>query len=202
MPWLKVLGLPAFGGQTTTLYYLFAIVNRLFYYAYVTRDTLTGEDIGMPNINNPSGGALRLTRRKLLVSGALIVLIVIGVVLYQQHHKTSNRETPLEQRTSQTAQNFLNTKDYESYQTTQTTVANEYIVVKEYANAERVLNEIVAKVPSDKITSATYQSYWYLYKQKGDTQNRKKYALLAAKKFQQEGDAKTAALFEKDANTN
>ena len=154
----------------------------------------------MPNIKNARFGALRLTGRKLIIYGALILLIIIGVLLYHNHNKQHIASGSPEAINSRGLQQLLNGKDFTSYQEEQDSFANNYIAAKQYSNAETILNMIVSNVPKDKIISKTYRTFWYLYQQNGDTKNRKKYALLTAEKLRQEGDPTTAALFEKDAN--
>lgn len=154
----------------------------------------------MPNIKKPSFGALKLSGRKVLIFGVIILLIIIGFLFFHNHNKQQITKDSGEALNSPGLQRILNGQDYTQYQTLQDSFASYYIMDKQYSNAETVLNMVLANVPKDKIISKTYRTYWYLYQQNGDAQNRKKYALLTAEKLRQEGDPTTAAIFEKDAN--
>lgn len=142
----------------------------------------------------------------LTAMAVVIVLAVGGFLLYQKfHNNLPTDKTPyksIEVRSAPYTQKDLDKKDYVSYQTRLSTSANDYIASGHFSDAERVLSEIVNNVPTDKINSQTYRAYWYFYQQKGDVQNRKKYALLTAEKLKAEGQYAAAADFEKDGKSN
>ncbi len=144
-------------------------------------------------------GAPRLIRSKVVVYGLVVLLIIAGFLLFHHINKTKDIRATVEGRGKPYTQQYLISHDYASYQLQLSEYADSYTDQKEYSAAESALKEIIANVPSDKITSVTYRSYWYLYQQKGDTNNRKKYARLAAEKLKQEGQPQAAAGFEKDA---
>lgn len=131
----------------------------------------------------------------------LAVLVTAGIYFWYHHHQQQTHlyRAP-ENNTAKFADQDLQDHNYKAYQLRLTGFAYDYIGTKKYDDARRVLSEIQTNVPSDKITSQTYRAYWYLYQQTGDTQNRKKYAELTAKKLIQEGQTKAAAAFEADAN--
>jgi hypothetical protein len=131
---------------------------------------------------------------------ALALLITFGVYFfYHRHQQQTHLYRAPEQNTSKFADQDLKNHDYQSYQMRLTSYANDYIQLQKYDDAKRVLNEIVANVPQDKIISQTYRAYWSLYEHTGDTQNRKKYAKLTADKLRLEGQDKAAAAFDVDA---
>jgi hypothetical protein len=154
----------------------------------------------MANIKNIRFVSLGPNRRRFLISAAIILIIVIvaGILLYQKNHK--HPRLAAETRTASLSQQYLFAKNYNSYQLQLSSSADDYTSLKRYSDAERVLNEIIANVPSDKVTADTYRSFWYLYQQNGDAANRKKYAKLAADKLKAEGQTQAAAAFEADAN--
>ena len=154
----------------------------------------------MPNIKNLRFGPLRLTISRSLIYGLIVLLIIFGFLLFHHANKTKEIRSKVESSFKQYTEQYLNSHDYKSYQLQLTEYADSYTTQKEYGAAESALNEIIANVPSDKTISDTYRSFWFLYQQKGDTKNRKKYALLTAEKLKQEGQPQAAAGFEKDAN--
>jgi fatty-acid desaturase len=155
----------------------------------------------MPNIKNLRLGAKGLSKRQIInffIYIVVFLLIIGGFLFYQRSHK--KHHIAAETRTAPLTKQYLSTKDYNSYQLQLSSAADDYTSMKRYNDAQRVLNEIIANVPSDKIMSDSYRSFWYLYQQNGDTVNRKKYAKLTADKLKQEGQIKAAAAFEADAN--
>lgn len=152
----------------------------------------------MANINTHHRGLQLFNRRNFLILGIIILVLLAGFVFHdkQTHHSGLRGE---EERAQQFSNQSLKQHDYTEYQLQRTIYANSYIDKQQYDEAERVLNEIIKDVPSDKISSATYNSYWSLYRHKGDVQNRKKYAVLTAQKLKAEGQPEAAAGFEKDA---
>lgn len=152
----------------------------------------------MANIKNFSPGTLNRRRAlKLLLYLAITVLIVGGFWIWRNHKKPGQFEM---ERAAPLTQQFLFNHDYKSYQLQLSTYANDNISNKDYKGAKNILDEIIANVPSNQVTSDTYRTFWYLYQQTGDTANRKKYALLTAQKLKEEGQTQAAAAFEADAN--
>jgi len=154
----------------------------------------------MVNIKTLRLGTLNNKRKLLnLIAAAILVLAVFLVVYNKVNHKSDPMKAAGENRSAAADNNLLQNHDYTGYQSELTLYADVYTGDHRYSDAERVLNTIVQNVPKDQINSSTYRSFWYLYQQKGDAQNRKKYALLTAEKLKQEGQPQAAAAFEKDA---
>ena len=136
---------------------------------------------------------------------AIVVLVIIAIAVpvkyYLDKDKSGQKNyATQEERSAATDNQLLKDRKYKEYQLQQTFYANAYIDKKQYSQAERLLNKIVAEVPQPDIISETYRSFWYLYLKTKDSANRQKYALLTAQQLKEEGKAKEAVLFEKDAN--
>jgi hypothetical protein len=155
--------------------------------------------MGPTNTNNKPTRIFSITGKRVLIFLLIVILVVAGASFFNRKLQQKNSYKVPEQNTQQFADHDLANHDYQSYQIRLTGYANDYIAMGKYGDAERVLNEIMTNVPKDKIISQTYRSYWYLYQKTGDTQNRKKYALLTAQKLRAEGQDKAAEQFEADA---
>lgn len=159
-------------------------------------------------IKKDSLSTTRTMVRRNLIYFTFIFAILACLFIYQHYHNKARQllpkhgqVLPVEQSDVSETRQLLASHDYYNYQVSVTGYVDDYIMLKEYPQAEDDLNQIISNVPPDKITSDTYHSYWYLYLQKGDVANRKKYALLTAQKLKQEGNAKAAAEYEQDANS-
>jgi len=157
----------------------------------------------MANIKNIFPGGFNFKKHKLYwIIGVLIVAAIAAIFIHKNNQNNQTIFTEGDRKSAQIDQQTLANHDYKQYQLQLTSKADGFTGVGKFNQAEIELNEIMANVPKDQIISDTYRSFWYLYQQKGDTQNRKKYALLTAEKLNQEGNTKEAAAFEKDANGN
>jgi hypothetical protein len=100
------------------------------------------------------------------------------------------------------AQQELGSKNYKDYQLRLTADAEDAMNRGDLHEGKTILDGIRDTVPTEKITSDTYRDFWDYYQRKGNAGNRKKYALLTAKKLRAEGQPAAAAAFEQDASKN
>jgi hypothetical protein len=134
---------------------------------------------------------------------AIAILGVIAFFIWNHFHNINSSSSVLptpshfEQASQKTTSNYLKAKDYTSYQLDRQDLAHEYISNNDYANAERVMNEVLANVPADKITSASYSILFQIEKAKANTTLEKKYLGLMITKLKAEGNNTTAAAAQK-----
>lgn len=116
---------------------------------------------------------------KLVLIGSLLV-VVLGGWLIWSNIKDSDDE-PAENSDSNLAsaqqieggyadslKGFLETEDYEQYQISARSVARHYFSTQDYDNAERVMQDLVTKVPAGDIDATSYILLAAIHKARGD----------------------------------
>jgi uncharacterized protein HemX len=128
----------------------------------------------------------------------ILVLLLAGGYLWHKHQNQKNNTfvvtsaSQLEKNNTNYTSNILKSKDLTSYQRVQTDQAGLYIDNNQLSEAERVMNEVFSRVPSDKIISDTYGTMVTLEKAKNDTAQYKHYLRLYISQLRNEGNTTTA----------
>lgn len=134
----------------------------------------------------------------------IAIIIAVGLLLWKfVWHKSQPKSythaspTQVESIDNSVSNKWLNSKDYESYQSERLTLATQYLTNNDPANAERIMLEVINNVPSDKIDSSVYTKLYLIEKAKGNVALQKKYLSLAISKFKAEGKNDLAASAQK-----
>lgn len=130
----------------------------------------------------------------------IIIVVVAGAYFVWQHYTKepvanvaeTTSPSKLETNSKQFYDSQLKKSDLSGYQQTQASLASLYIVNGDLENAEKVLNNVLAKVPKNKIISDTYGTFVELEKAKNNDAGYKHYMNLYIDQLKKEGD-KTAA---------
>jgi hypothetical protein len=133
---------------------------------------------------------------------ALTLLIIIGAIYIgwriYGHFKNNNQPAgtitvnQYDKASQASTQSSLQSKDYNSYINKQVILSGEYLAAKDYKNAERVMDEVFADVPSGKLNSTAYSQMVSVQQAQGDTAKYKHYLGLLVKQLNKEGDTKGA----------
>ena len=146
-------------------------------------------------------GWLKETGKTIVSAFAVLVIIIIGYLAW--HHFTQTKKgthisSPSEVETANKNSNesFLKNNDISSYQISQQTLAQQYLLNNDPNSAERVILEVINKVPASKITSGTYMVIVSAEKMKNDKTQYKMYLRLLIAKLKQEGKTALAAEYQ------
>lgn len=164
----------------------------------------------MPRVGMPVSAESAQPVKKILrfvVQLAFVVLLIFFIyfIVHKHNENTQNKKSAVkptslnafEQESAKTDQSFLNGGDYTSYQSTKNLLASQFLAEHDIADAERVMNDVLVKVPKDKIVSQTYYTMVNIEKAKNDKTGIKQYLQLLIAKLQAEGDTKSADAWQK-----
>jgi hypothetical protein len=149
----------------------------------------------------PSGGPASKSKKLIKSIVQLVVLVVIISGAYFLLHKHNvNKSKTVEPRTvnqlqtdrSKADQSYLSSSDYVSYQLTQSLLVGGYISGKDLDSAQKVIDEVLSKVPKDKLTAATYSAKANLDKAKNDIPALKEDLKLLIERQKASGDTSGA----------
>lgn len=152
-------------------------------------------------------------KKGLVVKSCLIVLAVgiVAAVLYIEFVKKpagkDNSAEPLANNSARLAASpstvektvddstkaALSKSDYETYQNLQRSIALQYYYNNDNGNAERIMNDVIKKVPAGKVASSSYLLMASIQEQKHDVNMQKKYIQLAIDRLNDEGNSVQAA---------
>jgi hypothetical protein len=130
----------------------------------------------------------------------VIVLAVVGYLAYK-HFSDKNKLAAsgvstvqqYEKGTSQATDGWLKSKNYQDYMNQQLVLVVQYEGQNDYKNAERIMSEIFANVPQDKINSSVYDVMVGLQQAEGNNDKYKHYLDLLIKQLKAEGRTDEAA---------
>jgi uncharacterized protein YpmB len=160
--------------------------------------------VNVPRIGVPTSGRVSQPTKKTgsFIIKLLVVVILVALAYWLVHnHNENNRKkqaaqpqtiNQLESTLSKQTQPQVANGDYTTYQTTQGLIANKYISEKDLPDAERVMKDVLAKVPKDKIISQTYFTMVSLETAKKDNAAVKQYLQLLIAKLRSDGDSQGA----------
>lgn len=140
---------------------------------------------------------------KTLVSAiTILLLIVLGYIAWQHFHSKKGTRiagpSQVESIDKTSTDNFLKNNDLASYQVSQQSLAQQYLLNNDPTNAERIIKEVISKLPEDKITSGTYMVITSAEKAKNDKTQYKYYLGLLITKLKQENKPTLAAVYQKE----
>lgn len=157
--------------------------------------------VNVPGIGANTSGPV-LSRGKKIIRFILWLIIVAAIVfgIYLLLNRNKNNGTVVNPRTinqfesdaSKSTQKLLDTSDYASYQSTQSGIVSLYVAEKDTADAQRVMDEVFSKVPSNKLNSTTYFALVKIDAAKNDTAKLKNDLKVLVSKLRAEGDTKGA----------
>ena len=138
----------------------------------------------------------------------LVVLLLFGAYALWNHFHNSNNGV-IERAPPVTAQQYENAKkayvsdfakngDFNSYQIVQRSLAQQYLLSDDSKDAVRVMNEVFKNVPAEKVNSSSYIVMVNAQKAAKDSVEYKRYLQLLIVKLNAEGDAATAAIYQKE----
>lgn len=152
----------------------------------------------------PGAGEIGELRKKLKIPGfvikivSVVVLVILAYLLWNHFHEPSvepsRQAAPqeIEKINKQQTSGYLSSKDYVSYQSDRQTLATEYMTNQKYADAERVMNDVLKNVPANKINSSSYSVLYQIEKAKNNISLEKKYLGLMVSSLRSEGKNSTA----------
>lgn len=125
----------------------------------------------------PGGDGLKKKNTLKLLVQIVVIIILIGGAYYLVHnHYSKNNGSERTTRTvnqfeadlSKSNNNLLKSGDYTSYQATQAAIATQYYYEKDIPDAEKVVANVLASVPKDKVDYQTYLSIVKIDQAKND----------------------------------
>jgi predicted negative regulator of RcsB-dependent stress response len=143
----------------------------------------------------------RFFSKRIVYLFIVLIVLALGILTYRYFSTSEERELAkrgvsspeqFEKSGVQSTNSFLKYKDYTSYTNSQVLLASHYEAMKDYISAERVMNEVFSSVPADKTSSIAYSEMANIEQGLGKTDEYKKYLTLLAKKYDSEGNSKSA----------
>lgn len=138
----------------------------------------------------------------------VLLLIILGGIIFaiwfikfRDHKRQVEAPKPLtakqvESRYSNQASSYLNSKAYDTYQGEQQRLAQQYLSSSDNNNAERVMLDVLNKVPEDKIIDTTYLTLINIEEAKHDRAKEKDYMQKLINVYNRDGDSKSAEIYQ------
>ena len=154
----------------------------------------------MPKLGmRTSGESISKSKKlvKLIVQFAVLAIIIGGLFfLVHRHNVNKSNSTVVKPRTinqfesdlSKSTNGFLASSDYTSYQASQSVFVTQYLLEKDVADAQRVMDNVLAKVPANKLDSQTYTALVKIDEAKKDTAKLKSDLKILVEKQKAEGN--------------
>lgn len=117
-----------------------------------------------------------------IVSILFVVVLGVGGWLYWQNSRQAGEDglvvdanpeiaspQEIESGYASSLAGFLEAEEYDNYQISARSIARHYYSTQDYASAERVMQEVVAKVPAERVETASLLMLADIYKAAGNT---------------------------------
>lgn len=136
----------------------------------------------------------------------LFIIVVLAASAYLLWHHFSQKNATQnilsgaakqEQIDAKTTTGYLASKDYIHYQTITQNLAEEYLGYNNPSNAERVMNQLFAKVPKTDVDPDSYSVMVEVQQSKNDTVLEKQYLNLYINRLKAAGNNTDATLAQK-----
>lgn len=153
---------------------------------------------GIPIDKRQGGNSSKPAKVVAGVGGSLLLLLLVigGTYLYVHNHKSkpvpkitaSAPVTPrqVEKLNTNAYNKLLGTQDYETFQGLQQSLAMQYYTNNDFAGADRVMSDVVDKVPSNNVNGSSYSMLAQIARAEKNTDKFKYYAKLAITKLRTE----------------
>jgi len=136
-------------------------------------------------------GGMKPHRNLVLITAlALILGWGLGGWLYWQNRRQAGDNNivadvlaspqQIESGYAQSLAGFLDAKEYDQYQISARSIARHYFSIQDYASAERVMLEVLVKVPADKVEHSSLLLLAATYKAAGNNDKYDEYTAKAA----------------------
>lgn len=143
-----------------------------------------------------------------VITAVLLIVIICTAAFYiirftQQNSSQSEDRQILEKQVKtfnksnlENADTYLDRKKYGNYQSTMLDTYYNYMLVEDYASAEKIIKEIRTNVPADQRNLELYAAFSDVYEKQGNAVEYKKYTNQLIEKLKSSGRAEQAAYYE------